>query len=240
MAPTTRAELTARKENDVPDDRSLATVELLGALTYGQLRTFESSARAVRLAPDARRMDALAEHAVREHAGYCQLRDRLADLTELGEAVMDRQKPLFDDFFDHAPLEDWLGACAFFATGLPMAADFVRAVAPTLDATTAEAVVQALVERSSFERFAIRELVDLMADNDIHRERTKHLVSDLLGRALTGFRTGVHDTDALTVLLGDGDPGQDAAAELVKRVVMTVLEGHRRRAHQLGLEELIE
>lgn len=221
------------------EEKSLATAELLGALTYGQLRTFETTARAVRLAPDARRMDDLASFAVREHAGYCQLRDRLAELTQLSEGVMDRQKPLFDEFFDHAPMDDWLDACAFFAMGLPMAADFVRAVAPTLDETTASVVVDALVERDPFETFAQQELATLM-DDDTALERMRHLVSALLGRALTGFQAGVRDTDALGVLLGGGADAEEATRELVKQVAMSVLEGHRRRAYAMGLEELVE
>lgn len=220
------------------EERSLATVELLGALAYGQLRAFEATSRAVRHAPDARTMDAIAGFAVREHAAYERIRDHLISRTDLGEAVMDRQKPLFDDFFDHAPLGDWLGACTFFAVGLPIAADFVREVAPTLDDETATVVVSALAEREPFERFAIDQVVAITAKDADALERTRHLIGDILGRALTGFQASVTTTDALRVLLGDGAEGRDAADDLVKRVAMTVLEGHRRRMHALGLEDL--
>lgn len=221
------------------DERALATVELLGALTYGQLRAFETTARAVRHAPDAHRMDRLASFAVREHEAYAVLRDHLISLTDLGGPVMDRQKPLFDSFFDQAPIDDWNGACVFFAVGLPMAADFVREVAPTLAPDTALVVVGALTDRGPFERFAIEELRALLVD-DAARERARHDVGDLLGRALTGFQAGMAETDALGVLLGEGGDGATAGDELVKRVAMTVLAGHRRRMHELGLEDLVE
>lgn len=216
------------------DDRTLATVELLGALTYGQLRAFETTARAVRHAPDARSADRIAEHAAREHKSYALLRDRLVELTDLGGAVMDRQKPLFDVFFDRAPVDDWLGACTFFGTGLPLAADFIREMAPSLDERTAAVVLDALADRDAFESYAIdciREVVD--AEPERMAEVKAH-VADVLGRALTGFQAAAGETDALSVLLdpvaGDDDP--------TKRVVMTVLAGHRRRMHALGIEDL--
>lgn len=221
------------------DERALATVELLGALTYGQLRAFETTARAMRHAPDARRMDRLAGFAVREHEAYSVLRDHLIALTELGGAVLDRQKPLFDSFFDHAPLDDWNGACTFFAVGLPMAADFAREIAPTLEPDTALVVVGALADRGPFERFAIGELAAQLEDPEA-RDRTRHAVGDILGRALTGFQASITNTDALRVLLGEGEDGEAAGDELVKRVAMSVIEGHRRRMHELGLEDLIE
>ncbi|MBW3657835.1 MAG: ferritin-like domain-containing protein [Actinobacteria bacterium] len=216
------------------DDRTLATVELLGALTYGQLRAFETTARAVRHAPDARAADRIAEHAAREHQSYALLRDRLVELTDLGGAVMDRQKPLFDVFFDRAPVDDWLGACTFFGTGLPLAADFIREMAPSLDERTAAVVLDALADRDGFESYAIdciREVVD--AEPERMAEVKTH-VADVLGRALTGFQAAAGETDALAVLL-DPAPGED---DPTKRVVMTVLAGHRRRMHALGIEDL--
>ncbi len=217
------------------DERALATVELLGALTYGQLRAFETTARAVRYAPDARQADRIAGFAAREHRGYEVLRDRLVQLTDLGGPVMDRQKPVFDSFFDQAPVDDWLGACTFFASGLPLAADFIREVAPALDPETALVVVGALADRRPFEDYAIERINLATAADPAEKDRVKKLVGDLLGRALTGFQAALADTDALSVLLADGE---DAGDTLVKRVAMTVLAGHRRRMHALGIEDL--
>lgn len=218
---------------DVSEERRLATVELLGALTYGQLRAFETTARAIRHAPDARTMDRLAGFAVREHAGYTRLRDHLIGFTDLGGPVMDRQKALFDTVFDMAPVDDWLGACTFLATGLPLAADFVRAVAPALDEETATVLVDALADRNAFERFAVDRVVELTRDDREALDRTRALVSDLFGKVLTAFQASIADTDALEVLLGD-DQGDG-----VKRVALEVVEGHRRRMHALGLEDLV-
>lgn len=218
------------------EDRSLATVELLGALAYGQLRAFETTARAVRHAPSAREADLVAGFAAREHEAYVLLRDRLLELTDLGAAVMDRQRGIFDAFFDQAPIEDWLGACAFFATGLPLAADFIHEIAPALDPDTAAVVVRALADRDAAERYAIERLNELVADEPEMLDAVRGLVADLLGRTLTGFQSALAETDALQILLDAG--GEEEGETLVKRVAMTVLAGHRRRMHALGIEDL--
>jgi hypothetical protein len=225
----------------VSDDLELATVEVLGALAYGQLRSFEATARALRHAPDAPTADTLAELAVREHAAYAALRDHLATRTDLATAVMDRQKPHFDAYFDHVPLDDWFGACAFFAAGLPIAADFGRALAPTLEPETAVVVVGALADRAPFERFAMEQLRRLLDDDEDAHERVRHLVADVLGRALTAFQGVIGDTDALRVLLAADAEEEGMSGEArVKQLAITVLEGHRRRMVALGLEDVDE
>lgn len=219
-------------------DVGLATVELLGALAYGQLRAFEVTSRAVRYAPDARTADVVAGFAVREHTGYAALRDHLGSRTELATAVMDRQKPHFDDYFDRAPVDDWLSACAFFSFALPLAADFVRAIAPSLDERTAAVVTGALADRGPFERFAIEHLRPQLAD-ETTRERARQIVADTLGRALTAFQGVVADTDALRVLLAVQAEAEGLSGETqVKELAIAVLEGHRRRVVELGLEDL--
>lgn len=218
------------------EDRDLATVELLGSLAYGQLRSFAATASTLTLAPDARVADQLASWAADEHARYRQLRDHLGTRTQLPTAVMERQRGYFDDYFDRAPLDDWFGACVFFALGLPIASDFARAVAPTLDGQSAEVVVAAL-DREAVEAAALEQLLQLLTDDEA-RERARRLTADLLGRALTGFQGAMSNTDALRVLLaGDLDDGGSGEAR-VKRLALAVLGGHRRRVVALGLEDL--
>ena len=221
------------------DTVRLATVELLGAVTYGQLRAFQTTASAIAVAPDARSADQLADHAVREHTAYVVLRDHLIAETDLAAAVIDRQKPVFDAYFDAVPMDDWRSACVFFAVGLPIAADFIRDVAPTLTPGTAEVVVSALADRGPFEQWALEQLQGQMATNE-DVAAVRHLVADMLGRALTGYQGAMAETDALQVLLleagGEDDVGGEA---LVRRVAVHVLEQHRRRMHALGIEDLL-
>ena len=219
------------------DDVDLATVELLGALAYGQLRSFAALACTVGVAPDASAADALAERAVREHAGYRRLRDHLATRTELSTAVMDRQKPRFDTYFDRAPLESWFGACVFFALGLPIAADFTRWITPALDSDTAAVLTQVVDERAPLQEDASHRLAELLV-GEAERERARRLTADLVGRALTGFQTVVADSDALKVLLTTG-PGEGQTGEQrVKELAVSIMTGHHRRVIALGLEEV--
>lgn len=221
------------------DSLRLATVELLGAVTYGQLRAFQTTASAIAVAPDARSADRLATFAVREHAAYVVLRDHLVDETDLAAAVIDRQKAVFDAYFDAVSLHDWRSACVFFTVGLPIAADFGREVAPTLESRTADVVVGALADRGPFETWALEQLQAQMAtDEDVASVRG--MVADMLGRALTGYQGAMADTDALHVLLleaADDDDDEQGDA-LVRRVAVHVLDNHRRRMHALGIEDL--
>ena len=214
------------------DVRALATVELLGALTYAQLRAFDITAAAVRYAPDSRAADQLADLALSEHHGYVLLRERLRALTDLPSPALDRQRARADTFFDKLPVDDWLSACTFFSVGLPIAADFARAIAPRLDDETAAAVLEALANRDAFEQFANVHVLRLIATDDEARVRARHLVADITGRALTQFQAAITDTDALRVLLG----GEDEA-NIVRRVAMQVLDSHHRRMASLGLDE---
>ncbi|MFP4635047.1 MAG: ferritin-like fold-containing protein [Nitriliruptoraceae bacterium] len=218
------------------DPVGLATVELLGALAYGQLRSVEAAARLIALAPDVRTADQVAEVVVHELEAYRRLRDHLAERTELPTAVMDRQKAHFDAYFDRAPLDDWFGASVFFALGLPMASDFANAIAPVLEDATAQVVTEAIAGRPRFEQGAIEQLATQLVD-DAAIERARHLSADLLGRALTSYQGAVGDTDALSVLLAAGED-ERSAERRVKELAIEVLGKHRRRMVELGLEDL--
>lgn len=222
------------------DEIQLATVELLGALTYGQLRSFEVCSRAIRFAPDARHADEIADFALREHGGYALLRDHLMEHTDLAPAVMDRQKPHFDAYFDRVPMEDWFEVCTFFAVGLPLAGDFGRELGPLLDERTGMVVVGALADRAPFEEFATEQLRDQLVDDEA-RDRARRLVADMVGRALTGFQGVITDTDALKVLLSSGSEDEQESGEArVRRLALVVMEAHRHRVVDLGLEDVDE
>lgn len=221
-------------------ERDLAVVELLGALTYGQLRAFVTAAASVELAPSVGVADDLAGHAAREHHRYVVLRQRLDALTDLPVAVMDRQRTVFDAFFADRP-EDWASAATRLAVGLPIAADFARAVAPSVDTATGEALVEALADRDAFERFALAELRQVLADDDAARVAARADVAALVGAALTGFQEVTAATDALRVLFAEQAEEEGSSPEaVVRRLAIAVLGGHRRRMLDLGLDELDE
>lgn len=214
--------------------RQLAVVELMGALTYAQLRAFETAAGAIRFAPDVRAADRLAGYAVQEYRGYVSLRERLQELTDLAEPPLDRQKRRIDAFFDGLPIEDWWSACTFFAIGLPMAADFARAVAPALDDDTAGVVVEALAERGAFEAFASDEVLAVLEKDPDRRDGTRRLAAEITGSAFTEFQGAVTATDALEVVLKQlEDSGE---GDVLRHTAVSLLEQHRRRMHAIGVD----
>ncbi len=227
-------DLTDGRPGGAPTGPRLATVELVGAVAYAQLRSFATTAMAVRHTPDVRAADQVADFALREHVGYILLRDRLRELTDLPEPHLERQRHHIDAFFNHVPIVDWWSACTLFAVGLPMAADFARAVAPAVDGRTARVVVTALAERYAFEGYAIEQLSTLLADDPRLRERTRRLAAEITGMALTEFQGAVRDTDALLILLqqleGTGDE------DLLRRTAVSLLAQHRRRMAAIGVD----
>ncbi len=223
-----------------PEARAAATVELLGALAYGQLRAIDAAARVIAVAPDAATADGAATVVEHELAAYRALLADLSGRVDEPEQVMDAMKPHFDAYFDRAPLDDWFGASVFFALGLPIAADFAAAIAPVLDGDTAQLVREAIGGRDVFEAAAVEQLKAQLVDEDSVR-RARQLSGDLLGRALTSYQEAMGETDALKVLFAGAAAEQGTTGEAqVKRLAMEVLTGHRRRTVMLGLEDLDE
>jgi hypothetical protein len=224
----------------VTDERAaLAEVELLGALTYGQLRAYTAAVAVVPLAPDVRRADELLAFSLREQLRYQDLRARLAELTDLTGPVLDRQKGPFDAFFDTLPLTDWLGGVTFLAVGLPMAADFARAVAPVVGDRTAKVIVATIAGRARMEAFALHELRGLLEGDATTAERARGMVADVVGLALTSFTSSLAQTDALRVLFERRAADLSITGEgVVKRMAIEVLGAHRRRMVDLDLDEL--
>lgn len=125
----------------------------------------------------------------------------------------------------------------FFAFGLPIAADFTRAIAPALDDAAADVLLRSVADKPGFERGAADALAAQLIDEQA-RERANHLIADLLGRALTSYQGVVSDTDALRVLLTADRAEGESGEQRVKRLAVDVLEAHRRRVVALGLEDL--
>lgn len=220
------------------DEVKLATAELLGALTYGQLRAYTTAVALVPLAPDLARAEHVLGFADREHERYRRMRARLEELTDLPQPVMERQKPAFDRFFDDLTLDDWLGGVAFLAVGLPMSADFARAVAPVVDDDTGTVLVDALAGRVNTETWSRAQLQALL-DEPEGNERARAQVAEVVGLALTEFTTSLSSTNALRVLFERHAEREGTTAErVVKRLAMDVLESHRRRMHALDLDDL--
>ncbi|MDP8927123.1 MAG: ferritin-like domain-containing protein, partial [Actinomycetota bacterium] len=138
--------------------------------------------------------------------------------------------------FNNLPITDWLSACTYFAIGLPMAADFARAVAPALDPQTAAVVLRALAEREAFESYASRQVITAVGEDPARRERSRRLAAEITGSALTGFQGAVNDTDALLVLLEQLE--EHAGQDVLRHTAVALLGQHRRRMVAIGVDTM--
>lgn len=211
-----------------PPEARLAQVQLVGALTYGQLRAWSAAAAAVPLAPDVRTSEQLARLTVRGHELWATLRAHLGTLTDLPDAVLERQREAFDDFFADVASTDWEHACTVLAFGWPIARDFADLVASNLAGPTGDLLAELAASNDGVEAFALDQL-RTMATDDVERLRAR--AGEVVGSALTNYQRAVADSDALDVLLEATDPGT------VRRLAIDVWARHHRRLAALGIDD---
>lgn len=212
-----------------PPEARLAQVQLVGALTYGQLRAWAAAAAAVPLAPDVRTSEELARRTARAHQLWEALRAHLATLTDLPDAVLERQREAFDDFFAEMSSTDWEQACTLLAFGWPIAHDFADLLAEHLHGPTSDLVADLAAGDDGVAAFALDQLRAGSTDDDLERLRTR--AGEVVGAALTNYQRSVADSDALDVLLEASGP------ETVRRLAIEVWARHHRRLAALGIDD---
>ncbi len=208
----------------------LAVVQLVGAFAYGQLRAWSAAASAVPLAPDVRTSEELATRTVRAHELWRDWRDHLDTLTDLPDAVLERQREAFDDFFGDLVAGDWEQACTVLAFAWPIAHDFGALLVPHLDGATRDLVEQLSAGEDRVAEFALVQLRRAMVtDDDVDRIRAR--AAEVVGHALTSYQRVVADSNALDVLLSASGPDD------VRRLAIDVWANHHRRLAALGIDD---
>lgn len=208
----------------------LAVVQLVGAFAYGQLRAWSAAASAVPLAPDVRTSEELATCTVRAHELWREWRDHLDTLTDLPDAVLERQREAFDDFFGDLAAGDWEQACTVLAFAWPIAHDFAALLVPHLEGATRDLVDQLSTGEDRVAEFALAQLRQAMVtDDDVDRIRAR--AAEVVGHALTNYQRVVADSNALDVLLAASGPGD------VRRLAIDVWANHHRRLAALGIDD---
>jgi hypothetical protein len=204
-----------------------ATVaRVLAALAYGERLASERAAKVAILAPDARGRQHQETVAARESENAALLEFRLS---EIGSAVMALAfKPFFDAFFAGTEPSDWLEAQAFHYVGDAMVADFADVLMPAVDPVSAVLLRRALADREDEEAFALDELTRGIEADPSARDRVAAYSRRVIGEALTQTRKALNETGALSELLG--------GPEVEKRLLLEILERHRRRLDRLGIE----
>ena len=212
------------EDQAVPPSRVVA--EVLAALAYGERRASERAAKAVKLAPDARRRTEQEHVADRERRNWELVEARLKELSdqELTETV----RPFFDSFFARTEPSDWIEAQTFHYVGDALVSDFADILIPLLDPVSAEIVRKALGDREGQETFALDELTRAMEDDRSASEHIRRYTQRVIGEAFTQTARALEGAEGLRLLLGGAEGG--------KRFILGLLDRHRQRIDRLGIE----
>jgi hypothetical protein len=208
-------------------ERSPAPIaELVAALCYGERLAERRASEGAALAGDARGRQHQADVAARERKAADLLEARLG---ELGSLDMQRAfAPFFDAFFDRTRPADWVEQQAFHYVGDALVADFAEVLEPVLDPVSAEVIRRTISSREEQEAFALDELTRALEQDPGAADRVAVYARRVIGEAITQTRRALKETTLLSRLLG-GEEGE-------KRLVLDLLDRHRRRLDRLGIE----
>ena len=211
-----------------------AVVDLLGAISYGEISAFERLAEDSKMAPDIRDKVALASMASAELGHVARLHERL---TELGADPYDAMAPFIapiEKFHRHTAPADWYEGLIKAYVGDGLAADFYREIAAYLDSATRDLVIASL-EDSGQADFVVDRIRQAIAATPSVGGRLALWGRRLMGEALTQAQRVAAERDALSALLAGGidRPGLDLAA--IGRMFTRITDRHAERMAELGL-----
>ena len=211
-----------------------AVVDLLGAITYGEISAFERLADDAKLAPVLEDKLALGKMA---SVQFGHIEPLMARMSALGADPMEAMAPFvkpFDVFHAATAPSDWLEGLIKAYVGDGLAADFYVEIAAYLDADTRKLVVDSLADAGH---------ADFVVDRVRRAIEHDHRVGGrlalwgrrLMGEALSQAQRVAAERDSLAALLAGGvdRPGMDLAA--LSRMFTRLTENHAKRMAELGL-----
>jgi hypothetical protein len=204
--------------------------QIVAALAYGERLAADRARSSVELAPDSRRRQEQQHIADREQQNRELIEARLRELG--ADEMVEAFRPFFEEFFSGTEPHDWLEAQTFHYVGDSLVADFAEYLIPTLDRVSGEVVRKALCERDEQDAFALEEISRGIQDDPGAAPRVAAYARRIIGEGLTQSRNALGATEALRNLLG-GEDGE-------KRMVLDLLDRHRRRLDRLGIERVDE
>ncbi len=212
-----------------------AVVDLLGAISYGELSAFDRLAEDARLAPGLPDRLAMAAMAAAEFGHVAALHERIAALGGDPIAAMSPFAEALDDFHDHTAPSDWLEGLVKAYVGDGLAADFYREIAAYLDPETRDVIIGSLQD-SGHADFVVERVRAAIAEDPRVGGRLALWGRRLMGEALSQAQRVAAERDALTALLAGGvdRPGLDLAA--LGRMFTRLTERHTERMTLLGLD----
>lgn len=206
-------------------------MDLLGVMAYGELSAFERLSSDARYSPTLHDRAVLGRIAVIEFQHYELVSARLEEMGLDTETAMLPFQPSVDHFHERTRPADWFESLMKAYVIDTVSADFYRAVARHVDAST-----RGLVERIQADEEATAVLRDrlraALADDPRLASRLSLWARRLLGEALTQARRVSFEHAFLGGMIG-GD--EEKSRELVRELTIELAANHSSRMRQLGL-----
>jgi hypothetical protein len=211
-----------------------AVVDLLGAISYGEISAFERLAEDARMAPSLEDKMAIATMASAEFGRVAALHARIRELGSDPFAAMSPFREAIELFHEHTAPSDWFESLIKAYVGDGMAIDFYREIAAFLDTATRDLVIASL-EDSEHAGFVVERVRTAITADPRLAGRLALWGRRLMGEALTQAQRVAAERDALSALLAGGvdRPGLDLAA--IGRMFTRITERHAERMAELGL-----
>jgi hypothetical protein len=213
------------------EERRAAVAQVIGAMSYALLRSFQVTARGATSAPTIALADRQASFAAGELERYRSLSAHLAALTDTPDEVTEVFRKAIDAFYEAAHADGWIQTQVFHFVGNTLTNDYAEIIATHLDPASAEAVQHALTARTEQEAFALEQITAVLeSEGDAGQERIRRFAGAMVGEALNAFREALEASNAIEVVLGGPDG--------VKAMVLELLGRHRERLERLGVDTL--
>ena len=211
-----------------------AVVDLLGAISYGEISAFERLAEDAKMAPTLEDKVAIATMASAEFGKVAALHFRIGELGADPFAAMAPFRDAIDLFHEHTAPADWYESLIKAYVGDGLADDFYREIAAYLDHATRDLVLASLDAETQSAFIVDRVRAGIDADHRLGG-RLALWGRRLMGEALTQAQRVAAERDALSALLAGGvdRPGLDLAG--VGRMFTRLTERHGERMKELGL-----
>ncbi len=230
--------MTASEPQALPvvfDDKDYrdAVVDLLGAISYGEISAFERLAEDGKMAPTLEDKVAIAGMASVQFSRVGPLHDRIRTLGADPFLAMAPFRQALDLFHEHTAPADWYESLIKAYVGDGLADDFYREIAAYLDVDTRDLIVASVEETSS--AFVVDRVRAAIAADHRLGGRLALWGRRLMGEALTQAQRVAAERDALSAMLAGGidRPGLDLAA--IGRMFTRLTERHAERMSELGL-----
>jgi hypothetical protein len=211
-----------------------AVIDLLGAISYGEISAFERLAEDARMAPNLQDKVAIATMASAEFGKVAALHGRIAELGADPFVAMTPFRDAIDLFHEHTAPADWYESLIKAYVGDGLADDFYREIAAYLDTATRDLVIASL-DAEAHSAFVVDRVRAAIAADPRLGGRLALWGRRLMGEALTQAQRVAAERDALSALLAGGvdRPGLDLAG--VGRMFTRLTERHGERMTELGL-----